>query len=109
MSDSGRITEVSWLDSMWRPAILLPMPTVLMLLGWRFFFYSNEGNEPIHIHCQKGDAEAKYWLDAQAFEISETYAYGMSPGDRRTVRSIIFQHFDYIVSEWVRFQEHKND
>jgi hypothetical protein len=39
------------------------MPTVLYIKGWRLFFYSNEGNEPIHIHGQKGDKECKYWLD----------------------------------------------
>jgi hypothetical protein len=32
----------------------------------------------------------------------------MSPADKRTVRSIIYQHFDYIVSEWNSFQEQKN-
>jgi len=38
------------------------MPTILMILGWRFFFYANERNEPIHIHCRKGSAEAKFGL-----------------------------------------------
>jgi hypothetical protein len=74
-----------------------------------FHFHSNERNEPIHVHCSKADAEAKYWLDIGAFEIAEAYAYGMSPADRRTVRSIIFQHFDYIVAEWNRFQDLKDD
>ena len=74
-----------------------------------FYFYSNEGNEPTHIHCSKADAEAKYWLDAEAFAITEAYAYGMSPADRRTVRSIIFQHFDYIIAEWKRFHDLKDD
>ncbi|MEI8189111.1 MAG: DUF4160 domain-containing protein, partial [candidate division NC10 bacterium] len=39
------------------------MPTILVILGWRLFFYANERQEPIHIHCRKGNAEAKYWLD----------------------------------------------
>ncbi|MGQ9799786.1 MAG: DUF4160 domain-containing protein [Ignavibacterium sp.] len=30
------------------------MPTILFINGWRFFFYSNEMNEPIHIHFQNG-------------------------------------------------------
>lgn len=81
------------------------MPTVLMIFGWRFFFYSNEGNEPIHIHCQKGEAEGKYWLDTEAFEAVEARSYNMSPADKRMVRRIIFAHFDYIVQEWDRFQE----
>ena len=84
------------------------MPTVLFILGWRFFFYANEGNEPIHIHCKKGDAEAKYWLDIEAFEAIEAHAYNMSPADKRNVRRIIFDHFDYIVSEWSAFQERRN-
>jgi len=29
------------------------MPTVMFLNGWRFFFYSNENDEPPHIHCKK--------------------------------------------------------
>ncbi len=39
------------------------MPTVLRLLGFRFFFYSEEGNEPPHIHVEKGSARGKYWTD----------------------------------------------
>ena len=45
-----------------------------MIAGWRFFFYANEGNGPIHIHCRNGDAEAKYWLDPDAFEVEEAHA-----------------------------------
>ena len=50
------------------------MPTILLVAGWRFFFYSNEGNEPIHLHCQKGDAEAKFWIDLDAFEAVEAHS-----------------------------------
>lgn len=74
------------------------------MLGWRFFFYANENNEPIHIHCQKGGSEAKYWLDADQFDTIEAYTYQMSPADKRTVRRIIFDHFDYIVEQWNEFE-----
>ncbi len=36
------------------------MPTVLRVDGFRFFFYSNEGNEPAHIHVQKAEKYAKF-------------------------------------------------
>lgn len=39
------------------------MPTVLKIAGFRFFFYSLEGNEPSHIHVEHGDNVAKFWLD----------------------------------------------
>ena len=38
------------------------MPTVLRLEGFRFFFWSNERNEPAHIHVRRDDDEAKFWL-----------------------------------------------
>ena len=84
------------------------MPTILTIRGWRFFFYANERNEPIHIHCRKGGAEAKYWLDVDTFEVLEAHAYNMAQADRRNVRRIIFEHFDYIIEEWNRFQERRD-
>ncbi len=36
------------------------MPTVLRVKGFRFFFYSNEGMEPLHTHVAKGGGAAKY-------------------------------------------------
>lgn len=80
------------------------MPTVLYLRGWRFFFYSNEGNEPIHIHVQKGEKEGKYWLDVEAYEIREAYTYNFSSRDVRDVRKIMFQNFDEFVEAWDKFR-----
>ena len=39
------------------------MPTVLLIKGYRFFFFSNERNEPIHIHIEKAEKYAKFWID----------------------------------------------
>jgi len=76
------------------------MPTILFIHGWRFFIYPNEGNEPIHVHCEKGEEEAKYWLNRESFEVEESYSYNMSPRDKRQVREIIFDFFDVIEAEW---------
>ena len=40
------------------------MPTVFSEKGYRFFFFSNEGNplEPCHIHVRKNGSLAKYWV-----------------------------------------------
>ena len=80
------------------------MPTILLILGWRLFFYANEGNEPIHVHCRKGGAECRYWLDRQSFDLDEAYAYDMSPRDRREIKQIIYVHFEYIEQQWDEFQ-----
>jgi hypothetical protein len=38
------------------------VPTVLRWNGYRFYFFSNEGSEPSHIHVDKDDCTAKFWL-----------------------------------------------
>ena len=44
------------------------MPTIFHAEGFRFFFYSNEGDpmEPAHVHVRRGGAEAKFWLGPPA-------------------------------------------
>jgi hypothetical protein len=76
------------------------MPTVLYVQGWRFHFYSNEGREPMHVHAIKGDAECKYWLFPDEFNIEEEFEFNLTPRLRREVRQIIFADFDQIRSAW---------
>jgi hypothetical protein len=42
------------------------MPTVLRVGPYRFFFYSRENAEPPHIHVDRDDDYAKFWLDPVA-------------------------------------------
>ena len=82
------------------------MPTILLIRGWRFFFYANEANEPIHIHCRKAEKDSKYWLDRKNFDVVEAFSYRMTGKDKRDVKRIIFRrHLEYIESEWDKFQE----
>ena len=83
------------------------MPTVLYVLGWRFFFYADERNETIHIHCRKAEKECKYWLDTVNFDIEEAYSYNMNNKDKRQVKKIIFAYFEHIEEEWNKFQRER--
>ena len=38
------------------------MPTVLLSGPYRFYFHSHEPNEPPHIHVDRDDLSAKFWL-----------------------------------------------
>jgi hypothetical protein len=40
------------------------VPVIFRYDGFKFFFFSNEGNprEPAHVHVRKGSASAKFWL-----------------------------------------------
>ena len=81
------------------------MPTIIYIYGWRLFFYSNEGNEPIHIHAEKADMECKFWFLEEEIEIKEAYAYNLNQKDRKEIKKIIYQHFDLIVDSWYKYFE----
>jgi Domain of unknown function (DUF4160) len=40
------------------------MPVVFRQDGYRFLFYSDEGDprEPVHVHVRRGRDNAKFWL-----------------------------------------------
>ena len=39
------------------------MPTVLIHGPYRLFFYASDRDEPSHIHVERDDNVAKFWLD----------------------------------------------
>lgn len=45
------------------PCYFRVVPTLLVFGGLRFFFFSNEGMEPPHVHVEAGDGAAKFWLE----------------------------------------------
>ena len=69
------------------------MPTLLRVEGFRFFFFSNEGQEPPHVHVSKGDGIAKLWLTP----LQLAYARGLTPAELRRVRELTRDHvFDFL-------------
>ena len=39
------------------------MPTVLLHGPYRLFFYASDRDEPSHVHVERDDNVAKFWLD----------------------------------------------
>ncbi len=72
------------------------MPTILRLMGFRFFFYSNEGNEPPHVHVEKGDAAGKYWVNPT----EEEYMDGFTKMEEKQVRKIVIEHQEQFLNDW---------
>ncbi len=73
------------------------MPKVLEINGYKFSFYSNENQEPAHIHINKGTGNAKYWLEP---EMVEEYAYGFKLKERRDIKNYIREHFEFLLKKW---------
>lgn len=76
------------------------MPTVLYFYGCRFFFYSNESNEPIHIHAEKGDMECKFWINESNFTIRLATVFNMASDKINEVAEIIYDNLQLIINAW---------
>jgi hypothetical protein len=64
------------------------VPTVLLAEGFRFFFFSNEGTEPPHIHVERSDGYAKFWLEP--VELAD--AVGLKTPELSRARLLVIQH-----------------
>jgi len=45
----------------------------------------------------------------ETFDICPAYEYNLNPNDRRMIRKIIFNNFDYIMSEWKRVEKERGN
>lgn len=75
------------------------MPTVLTIKGYRFFFFSMEGNEPPHIHMEHGDKVAKFWLDP----VSLASSYGFRSHELSKIRMLVITHRALFLEKWYAY------
>lgn len=75
------------------------MPAVFRLNGYRFFFYSDEGDprEPVHVHVTKDDADAKLWLYP---EVRFAYNHGFDARTQRWLLAIVEGRREEIEHAW---------
>ena len=73
------------------------MPTVLKKDGFRFYFYSEEGTEPMHIHVAFGDGRAKYWLRPDVVLAS---SIGFKARDIKKAKNTIRDNLNLIEEKW---------
>jgi Domain of unknown function (DUF4160) len=72
------------------------MPTVMREGSYRFFFYSNEGHEPPHVHVEEENKEAKFWLEPVTFARNSGFA-----AHRLTkIQSLVQQHQAELLGRW---------
>lgn len=72
------------------------MPEVFRMYGFVFYFYSNEGQEPMHIHVRKAGGFAKFWMEP----IELDFAQGMKVRDIKLAEELIIEHEAVIQSKW---------
>jgi hypothetical protein len=78
------------------------MPTVLRTAGYRFYFYSLENDEPPHVHVDRGDKLAKYWL--QPVELASSKRF--KAHELGEVGALVRKHQELFLKAW---HEHFDD
>ena len=78
------------------------MPTVLRSGPFRFFFYAGDRNEPPHIHVERGEGGAKFWLDPVRLERS----HGIRGKDINRIQELVEEHLGELLEAWDEFFHH---
>lgn len=72
------------------------MPTVFRTGPYRFFFYAGDRDEPQHIHVERDEKVAKYWLNPVRLQNSG----GFGRLELRQVRSAIEKQQQSFMEAW---------
>ncbi len=72
------------------------MPTVLRSGPYRLYFYSHEPNEAPHVHVDRDDQSAKYWLDPVALARN----FGFDAHELGVIYAIIVKHQQELLEAW---------
>lgn len=72
------------------------MPSVLRVGGYRFFFFSREGNEPPHIHVEQAERYAKFWLTPVAL----AWVKGFRSNELTEIRRLVEEHRAFLEEKY---------
>jgi hypothetical protein len=72
------------------------MPTVLRIGRFRFYFFSNEREEPAHIHVRAAENEAKFWLNPTQLASN----YGFSGRELTELERLVEQNESFFLEVW---------
>ncbi len=72
------------------------MPTVLRDGAYRIYFYSHEPNKPPHVHIDRDNLSAKFWLNP----VSLARNRGFSARELRQVEEIVQENRQILGEAW---------
>lgn len=82
------------------------MPNLFEIKGYTIYFWSNENNEPIHVHISEGSPTqnaTKIWLTSKRGCIVANNASRIPQKDLNDIIDVIEAQFFYICSKWKKF------
>jgi hypothetical protein len=72
------------------------VPTVLVSGPYRMYFYSHEPNEPAHVHVDRDESSAKFWLQPVALARN----LGFAPPELRRVQRLVVENQAVLLEKW---------
>ncbi|WP_271254357.1 DUF4160 domain-containing protein [Pseudanabaena sp. Chao 1811] len=75
------------------------MPTILRIGSYRFYFYSHEPNEPPHIHIDRDNLTAKFWLQS----VSLAQNIGFPAKELRKLQSMVVENQTQLLEAWYEY------
>ncbi|MCE9548373.1 MAG: DUF4160 domain-containing protein [Planctomycetia bacterium] len=75
------------------------MPTVLRSGPYRFFFYAGDRNEPVHVHVERDQSEAKFWLEPVRLE----HSHGFGRGEINDIQLLVVENQQLLIESWHEF------
>jgi len=72
------------------------MPVILRVGPYVFFFFSNENLEPPHVHVERGDDVAKFWLEPVRLAAN----YGFRNHELNVILKLVVERQDYLRERW---------
>jgi hypothetical protein len=72
------------------------MPTVLRIGPYRFFFYAGDREEPPHVHVERDDCQAKYWLAPLRFQKNQ----GFKRAELNKIEDLIEENQEELMRSW---------
>ena len=72
------------------------MPTVLRLGPYRLFFYAGDRDEPPHVHVERDNNNAKFWLEPVRLQSSG----GFSRTEINRIQKLVEVNRDDLLRSW---------
>jgi len=75
------------------------MPTVLRIGPYRSFFYAGDQDEPPHVHVERDNCEAKFWLDP----VRLARSHGFAASEINKIEKLILENQQRLRDSWNEF------
>lgn len=72
------------------------MPTILRSGPYRVYFFSHELAEPPHVHVDRDDHSAKFWLEPVALARN----LGFGAAELRRIQRLVEEHEVQLLEAW---------